>query len=226
MRTEVKICGLSDAESIEAALEAGADYIGFAFFERSPRNVTLDRATALAARARGKAGIVALTVDAADALLAEIAEELRPDFLQLHGSETSARVADIRARTHCAVIKVVGVAASTDLDGVPSCPADRYLLDAKPPRGATRPGGLGRTFDWTMLDGFAPPAPWFLAGGLTCENVAEALSIARPTGVDVSSAVESAPGRKDPALIHAFITAVRAVERPLRRAAGSPELRA
>jgi phosphoribosylanthranilate isomerase len=219
MPTEIKICGLSDEESVDAALAAGADFVGFAFFARSPRNVTLDRAAALAARARGRAAIVALTVDAADSMLAEIAATLRPDLLQLHGSETPERVGLIRANTGRPVMKVVGVAGAEDLAALDAYGlADRFLLDAKPPRDASRPGGNGKPFDWSLLRGFAPAKPWILSGGLNPANVAAALKATGAAGVDVSSGVESAPGKKSPALIHAFVAAVRTAGAPARLA--------
>jgi phosphoribosylanthranilate isomerase len=220
MPTEIKICGLSDPEGVDAALAAGADYVGFVFFEKSPRNVELDHAAMLAARARGKAGIVALTVDADGMILQGIVDKLRPDLLQLHGSETPERVASIRERAGRPVIKVIGVAKRADLGAVKEYAADRFLLDAKPARGATRPGGLGRTFDWSILEDFNSPVPWFLSGGLNPMNVEAAVRAVRPTGIDVSSGVESAPGQKDPALIRAFVAAVRAADQPPRRAAG------
>jgi phosphoribosylanthranilate isomerase len=210
MPTEVKICGLSEPESVDAALDAGADFVGFVFFPRSPRNVALERAAALAERARGRAGIVALTVDADDSLLAAIMETVRPDLLQLHGDETPERVAAIAALTGCAAMKVLLVATREDLRAADRYPAaTRFLLDAKPPKGAARPGGNAARFDWSFLDRFAPGRPWLLAGGLGPANVAAALARTRAPGVDVSSGVESAPGRKDPALIRAFIRAVR-----------------
>jgi len=219
MPTEVKICGLSDEESVDAALAAGADLVGFVFFPKSPRDVALDRAASLAARARGRAGIVALTVDADDSLLGEIAATLRPDFLQLHGRETPERVAFIRAENRRPVMKVVGVSAAEDLKALAAYgAADRFLLDAKPPRGATRPGGNGAPFDWAVLAEFSSPKPWFLSGGLTPANVAAAVQATGTAGVDVSSGVETAPGRKDPALIHAFVAAVRGCDAPARRA--------
>jgi phosphoribosylanthranilate isomerase len=218
MPTEVKICGLSDEESVDAALAAGADLVGFAFFARSPRNITLDRAAVLASRARGKAAIVALTVDADDRLLSEIAATLRPDLLQLHGAETPERVAFIRAENRRPVMKVVGVSDAADLTALAAYDAaDRFLLDAKPPRDATRPGGNGVPFDWAVLADFSSPRPWFLSGGLTPANVGAAVQATGAAGVDVSSGVETAPGRKDPALIHAFVAAVRSADAPARR---------
>ena len=205
----VKICGLSTPETLDAALAAGADQIGLVFFPKSPRNVSLDRARALADRARGRAEIVALTVDAADAELDIIVEEVRPDWFQLHGRETPERVAAVKARSGRRVMKAVGVAIKADLAGAAIYvgTTDRLLLDAKPPKGAILPGGNGVAFDWSILHGFAEP--FMLSGGLSPENVADAIRVAHPAAVDVSSAVETAPGRKDPDLIAAFITAAR-----------------
>jgi phosphoribosylanthranilate isomerase len=213
MPTEVKICGLSDEESVDAALAAGADFVGFLLFPPSPRNVSLERAAALAGRARGKAGIVVVTVDGDDSLFRAVAESLRADLLQLHGKESPARVKSIGAMTGMPVMKAIGVSARSDLGAVSDYTVDRLLLDAKPPRDATRPGGHGVAFDWGVLDEFAPGRPWFLSGGLEPKNVTEALQATRPPAVDVSSGVESAPGRKDPARILAFIEAVRAFDR-------------
>jgi phosphoribosylanthranilate isomerase len=222
MPVEVKICGLSDEEGVDAALRAGADFVGFVFFPPSPRNIAPARAAALAARARGKTRVAALTVDADDRRLAEIVEILRPDLLQLQGRETPERVAAVRTRFGRPVMKAIGVAAAADLaETARYAAADRFLLDAKPPKGATRPGGNGAAFDWTILAGFACPKAWLLAGGLTPDNVAGALAASGAAGVDVSSGVETAPGKKDPALIHAFVAAVRAFERPLPRFAGA-----
>ncbi len=213
MLTEVKICGLSGEEGVDAALEAGADFVGFVLFPPSPRNVPLKRAAALAARARGKARVVVLTVDGDDALLREIAATLRPDLLQLHGKETPKRVIALRAMTRVAVMKAIGVGASSDLAVIADYEMDRLLLDARPPRDATRPGGHGIAFDWSVLQHFSWPDPWFLSGGLEAGNVGAALQATRAPGVDVSSGVESAPGKKDSSRIHAFIQAVRAFDR-------------
>lgn len=220
MPTEVKICGLSDEESVDAALAAGADFVGFVLFPPSPRNVTIGQAVPLMRRARGKAGIVALLVDPDDRFLDDVVCTLDPDHLQLHGRETPERVAWIGRNYETPVIKAVGIGAADDLGLLDaySEAADRLLLDAKPPRDATRPGGHGSTFDWSILKGHAPMMPWFLSGGLNPDNVAEALAVTGAAGVDVSSGVESAPGRKDPTLIRAFVAAVRAAERPQRLA--------
>ncbi|MGH6925462.1 MAG: phosphoribosylanthranilate isomerase [Propylenella sp.] len=213
MPTEVKICGLSEEESVDAALQAGADFVGFMLFPPSPRNVSLERAAALAARARGRAKIVAVTVDGDDTLFRGIAETLRPDILQLHGKETPERVSAIRAAFGISVMKVFGVATRNDLSAYADYSTDRLLLDAKPPKDATRPGGHGVAFDWTILAGFAPSVPWFLSGGLDPKNVATALRATRAPGVDVSSGVESAPGKKDLGRIDAFVRAVRDFDR-------------
>jgi phosphoribosylanthranilate isomerase len=225
MPTEVKICGLSDEEGVDAALDAGADFLGFVFFPPSPRNVALDRAASLAARAGGRALVAALTVDADDALLLAIARMLRPDLLQLHGREAPERVDAIRAATKLPVMKVISVASAADLGRAARYPAaDRLMFDAQAPKEATRPGGYGIAFDWSILDGFASDRPWLLAGGLNPANVREALRQTNAPGVDVSSGVESAPGRKDPALIRAFVQAVRdfdgtALRKPTRAGA-------
>ncbi len=206
----VKICGLSTAETLEAALAAGADMIGLVFFPKSPRHVGLDRAAALATQARGRAAIVALTVDADDAALQAITEAAEPDWFQLHGKESPARVAAVRALTGRPVMKACGVSAGAEAlkaaaryGGV----AERLLLDAKPPADATLPGGNGRTFDWTVLTGLDLPIPFMLSGGLTAANVTDALCVPGCVGVDVSSGVETAPGVKDGGLIAAFVSA-------------------
>ena len=211
MPTEIKICGLSEAESVDAALEAGADLVGFVFFARSPRNISPERAAALAERARGRATIVALTVDAEPAFLADLVTTMRPDLLQLHGRETPECVEAIRRDTGLPVMKAIGIASAADLDRVHDYPlAETLLLDAKPPEGATRPGGNGAAFDWSLLKNFRDVRPWLLSGGLDAANVAAALAATGAPGVDVSSGVESAPGRKDSGMIRDFIAVVRA----------------
>ncbi len=211
MATEVKICGLSTAPTLDAALDAGADFVGLVFFPPSPRHVAPADAAALAARARGRAGIVALTVDADDALLAEIVAAIRPDVLQLHGRETPARAADLAARHDVEVWKAIGVGTAADLAAASPYlgAADRILFDAKPPKDATRPGGNARAFDWTLLAGLDLAKPFVLSGGLDAGNVAQALRVTGAPAVDVSSGVERAPGDKDPDNIREFLRAVR-----------------
>lgn len=207
----VKICGLSTPETVTAALEAGADMVGFVFFPKSPRNVSLEAAGRLAALARGRAQVVALTVDADDALLAGIVAAVRPDWLQLHGHESAERVAVVRARYARPVMKAFGIRAADDLRAATGygAVADRLLFDAKPPQNAALPGGNGVSFDWNLLANIDPARPFMLSGGLGIDNVGEAVRRTRPFGVDVSSGVESAPGLKDPARIAAFVAAAR-----------------
>ncbi|HEY0219600.1 MAG TPA: phosphoribosylanthranilate isomerase [Afipia sp.] len=207
----VKICGLSTPETLNAALDAGADMVGFVFFEASPRHVSLDRARELSRQVKGRALKVALSVDADDAALANIAETLRPDWLQLHGDESVARVRDIKQKFGLPVMKAIGVKTKDDLVSVPgfNAVADRIMFDARAPKDATRPGGLGVPFDWHVLDGITGDRSFLLSGGLSTDNVAEAIRIVRPGGVDVSSGVESALGVKDPEMIRAFIRAAR-----------------
>lgn len=221
MHTEVKICGLSDAESVDAALEAGANLLGFVFFPKSPRNLTLEKAIPLMRRCRGKAQLVALMVDPEQTLLDDVAGHLAPDLIQLHGRESPDRVTQISADTGVPVMKAVGVASRADLAALAGyASAARLLLDAKPPHGATRPGGNGAPFDWALLNGFSHARPWLLSGGLNAANVGAAMRATGATGVDVSSGVERAPGVKDPALIRAFVAAVRAAETSDQRLAG------
>lgn len=213
MALEVKICGLKTDEAVAAALDAGADLVGFVFFPKSPRNVSIDEAARLAAPARGRAKIVALAVDPDDALVDAIAARLAPDLLQLHGHESPERVAAIRARAGIAVMKALPVAEAADLDGVPGYVphVDRLLFDAKPPRTATAlPGGNGLAFDWRLIRDLDPGRPIMLSGGLDPSNVAQAIEVTGVRAVDVSSGVERAPGDKDPALIAAFIRNARA----------------
>jgi phosphoribosylanthranilate isomerase len=207
----VKICGLSSEETIDAALDAGADMIGLVLFPKSRRSVAVARAAALAERARGRAEIVALTVDMDDGELASVARTLKPDWLQMHGSESVEAVEAARSSLGVKVMKALPVSTSADLDRASryAAVADRLLLDAKPPKGADRPGGHGRPFDWTLLRGFTAPVPYLLSGGLTPQNVEEAVRISGAPGVDVSSGVETAPGKKDPDLIRAFVAAAR-----------------
>ena len=211
----VKICGLSTEETLDAALDAGAERIGLVFFPRSPRHVGLDRAAELAARARGRAAIVALVVDADDTTLDAIVVAAAPDRLQLHGGETPARLEAIRARYGRPVVKALGISSAADLAVVPAyaAVADEILFDAKPPKGARLPGGNGVPFDWRILRGLDLAVPFMLSGGLDPGNVGEALRVTRAPAVDVSSGVETAPGVKDPALIAAFVEAARAARR-------------
>lgn len=211
MAADIKICGVGTAESVVAAAEAGATMIGLVFFGPSPRNLSLAEGAVLAGLARGRLTVVALTVDADDALLARIAAEVRPDVLQLHGRETPERARALRDRFGIAVMKAVGVAEPSDLETARAYAGsvDRLLLDGKPPPGASRPGGNAARFDWRLAAGFDPGVPWLLSGGLAPENVAEALAVSGAPGVDVSSGVESAPGVKDSTLIRAFVAAAR-----------------
>jgi phosphoribosylanthranilate isomerase len=213
----VKICGLSTAETLDVALEAGADAVGFVFFPPSPRHLGYDAARALGARVKGRAEKVALSVDADDAMLAAAVEALRPDALQLHGNETPARVAAIKQRFGLPVMKAIAIEARGDLAAIADYVgvADRLLFDARAPREATRPGGLGKAFDWRLLENLDPGIPFMLSGGLDADNVAEALRITRARSVDVSSGVERSPGEKDPDKIRAFVRAARAAEAEL-----------
>ena len=260
--TRVKICGLTTPETVEAAIKAGADYLGFMLYPRSPRALTPEQAAPLMEQSAGRVGRVVVTVDPNDDLLAAIAA-LRPDLIQLHGRETPERVAAVRERTGAPVVKVVPIANADDLATAAAYDADHLMFETKPPADAERPGGLGVPFDWTLLSinsalipakagtqdpalgaevagraateptrgGLGPglrrgeradgersdtPRPtlqaplWFLAGGLTPGNVAEAIRVTGAPAVDVSSGVESAPGVKDPALIAAFVRAAKA----------------
>jgi phosphoribosylanthranilate isomerase len=208
----VKICGLSSPDTLETALDAGADFVGFVRFAKSPRHVELDRARALSEQARGRALRAVLVVDPQDAALAETVEAIDPDLIQLHGAETPERVAAIRARFGRPVMKAIGIAEAADLGEVTRhAGADRLLLDAKPPRSPDAlPGGNGVAFDWRLLAGLDPTLSFMLSGGLTPENVAAAIELTGARAVDVSSGVESRPGLKDPAKIEAFVRAARA----------------
>lgn len=216
----IKICGLSTPETLEAALAAGAEMIGLNFHPKSPRYVTPQRAAELAAQARGRTGIVALVVDYEPEQAAELARIVRPDWMQLHGRETPEQVAAIKAATGLPVMKALGIAAAADLEQVARYHgvADRILLDAKPPKDAAYPGGHGRPFDWTLLSNLDPAFRFMLSGGLDPANVAEAVGIAKPDGVDVSSGVESAPGIKDARKIAEFVRAARAAAEDLKKA--------
>ena len=219
----IKICGLKTPEALDVALESGADLVGFVFFAPSPRNLALETARMLGERVKGRAGKVALTVDADDATLADIVAALKPDMLQLHGSETPERVTAVRARFGLPAMKALPIAERADLARIERYAkvADRLLFDARAPKEATRPGGLGKPFDWTLLRDIDVNIPFMLSGGLDAGNVAEALHITRAGGVDVSSGVERAPGEKDVEKIRAFIRAARAAEQSLKLVASS-----
>lgn len=212
MDTRVKICGLKTPEAVEAATEAGAHYLGFVFFEKSPRHVELSVARNLALEVPVGVAKVALVVNASDADLDRITGEVPLDMLQLHGAENPERVAEIRARYGLPVMKAVGVAAPEDVGALDAygMVADQILVDAKAPKGAVLPGGNGLAFDWRLIAKRGWNAPWMLAGGLTPENVVQAVQMTGAKQVDVSSGVESAPGVKDAGLIRAFIEAIRA----------------
>jgi phosphoribosylanthranilate isomerase len=214
MSLTVKICGLSTRETLDVALQAGADMVGFVFFPASPRHIGLNMARDLGRQARGRALKVALTVDADDATLANIVETLQPDILQLHGRETVARLRDIKQAFGLPVMKAIAVETPSDLASLAgyAAVADRILFDARPPKEATRPGGLGAVFDWHVLENLDLKRPFMVSGGLHAGNVAEAVRVSRAGGVDVSSGVERAPGVKDPEMIRAFIRAARATE--------------
>jgi phosphoribosylanthranilate isomerase len=213
----VKICGLKTPGALEAALDAGADLVGFVFFPPSPRNVGYEVARALGEQVRGRAQKVALSVDATDEQLAAIIAALEPDLLQLHGNETPERVVMVRTRFGRPVMKALPIAERADLSRVRlyEKAADRLLFDARAPREATRPGGLGRSFDWTLLENLRITVPFMLSGGLDAGNVAQALRVTQASAVDVSSGVEHAPGEKDREKIHAFVAAARAAAREL-----------
>ena len=210
----IKICGLKTPEALDVALESGADLVGFVFFPPSPRTIGWEAARTLGARVHGRAGKVALTVNATDETLGAIVEALAPDMLQLHGSEPPERVAVVRSRFGLPVMKALPIAERSDLSPIRiyAHVADRIIFDARAPEAATRPGGLGTPFDWTLLKGVDPGVPFMLSGGLDMDNVAEALRITNAPGVDVSSGVERSAGVKDPAKIRAFIRAARAAD--------------
>jgi phosphoribosylanthranilate isomerase len=210
----IKICGLSTPETLDTALEAGADMVGFMFFPPSPRHLPLAVASELGRRVAGRARKVAVTVDADDATLDSIVDALKPDILQLHGKESPVRLGDIKRQFGLEVMKVLAVETAADLAGLSAyaAVADRILFDARPPKGATRPGGLGTVFDWHLLQGLDLELPFMVSGGLTVDNVAEAVRVTRAGGIDVSSGVERAPGVKDVQMIKDFIRAARVIE--------------
>ena len=208
----VKICGLTTSEDLAAAVEAGTRYVGFNFFPKSPRYVDIGQATQLASEVPFGVAKVALVVDETDLFLDELTSTVAIDMLQLHGKETPARVAEIKARYGLPVIKAIGIAGPEDVRNIDeySRVADQLLIDAKAPKGADLPGGNGVPFDWRLLaDKKYWTVPWMLAGGLTVDNVAEAIRLTGAKQVDLASAVESSPGRKDPAKMQAFVKAAQ-----------------
>src|ERR1700744_3091745 len=210
----VKICGLSTSETLDVALQAGADMVGFVFFPPSPRHISLETARELGRQVKGRALKVALTVDADDATLSNIVETLKPDLLQLHGKESVARLRDIKHAFGVPLMKVLAVETAADLAPLSGFAAvvDRILFDARAPKGATRPGGLGTAFDWHALENLDLKLPFVVSGGLTADNVADAIRITRAGGVDVSSGVERCPGIKVPEMIRAFIRPPRGTQ--------------
>jgi phosphoribosylanthranilate isomerase len=214
MALSIKICGLKTPEALDVALESGADLVGFVFFASSPRNLGLEAARALGQRVQGRAGKVALTVDANDETLLAIVTALKPDMLQLHGTETPDRVVAVRTRFGLPVMKALPIAERKDISPIRlyANVVDRLIFDARAPQDATRPGGLGKSFDWTLLQGINAGVPFMLSGGLDTDNVAEAIRITGAPGVDVSSGVERSAGVKDPDKIRAFIRAARSAD--------------
>ncbi|PKU23409.1 phosphoribosylanthranilate isomerase [Telmatospirillum siberiense] len=208
---KVKICGLTDEDAVEAALEAGADFLGVVFFDKSPRGLSPLRAAEILQWVPEEVRKVGLFVEPDDALLNEVMNQVRLDFFQLHGAETPERVEQVRQEFGMPVIKAVGISAAADLDAAAAYAevADWLMFDAKAPAGASRPGGNAQAFDWSILKDRKWPCPWFLAGGLTEANVAEAIRLSGAKAVDVSSGVESAPGVKDADLIAKFIAAAK-----------------
>jgi len=213
--TRVKICGLSTPDTVRASVDAGADYLGFNFFPRSPRYVTPELAAELGRLVPDHVLNVALAVDADNATLDGIVAALKPDILQLHGAETPERLVEIKSRYGLTLMKAIPISGPEDLEKVALYhdSADLLLFDAKPPKSMENalPGGNGLIFDWSLLAGQKPDAPWMLSGGLTVENVREAIEITGAEAVDVSSGVETGPGQKDPALIEKFIRAAKSV---------------
>jgi len=210
MSLDIKICGLKTGEALDAALSGGASHVGFIFFPKSPRNIAPDEAGRLRQAARGRAKAVAVSVDADDAALDAIVAAMAPDMLQLHGDETPERVAAVKARYGMPVMKAFSIRDAGDLATIEPYRgvADRFLFDAKPPRGAELPGGNGVPFDWRVLAALPSGTDYMLSGGLNAGNISEALRLVSPSGIDISSGVETAPGVKDVALIEAFFRAV------------------
>lgn len=211
---DIKICGLKTADTLATALDAGATHVGFTFFPKSPRNIVPEEAGRLRRAVQGRAKVVAVTVDADNATLDRIVSSVSPDMLQLHGNESPERVAEVRKRYLLPVIKAFSISSAADFEKTAAYTeiADRLLFDAKPPAGSELPGGNGTSFDWRLLTQLDIGGDYMLSGGLTAANVGDAIRLARPRGIDVSSGVERAPGIKDKALIGDFFRAVRAAE--------------
>ena len=206
----VKICGIKTHDLLDATIAAGADMVGFMHFARSPRHVSIDELGSLISAARGRVESCVVLVNPDNSTVAEVAA-LGPDWIQLHGPETPHRVEAIRDAAGVEIMKALPIGSAEDIAQVAAFAevADRILLDAKPPKGADRPGGLGASFDWTLLEALDPSIPFMLSGGLTPENVADAVRQVRPMGIDASSGLETAPGVKNKKLIEAFIRNAR-----------------
>ncbi len=215
MLLDIKICGLKTPDAVAAALDGGASHIGFIFFEKSPRNLMPEDAGRLREAARGRARSVAVTVNADNAFLDHVVTAVQPDMLQLHGKESPERVEEIKGRYGLPVMKAFSVSEPEDLGAIAPYLglADRFLFDAKPPKGSQLPGGNGVAFDWRMLAALDPSVDYMLSGGLNAANIGDALRLVTPNGIDISSGVESAPGVKDAALIDEFFRAVRRADK-------------
>ena len=210
---EIKICGISTEAAIDALVAGGAAYMGLIFFERSPRHVSLEQASGLSSHAGSRVGKVAVTVDASDDYIGEIVTAVKPDMLQLHGSETPERAKQLDSRFGLPIMKSIAVGERSDLDKIAPYEGivDRFLFDAKPPSGSNLPGGNGVAFEWEIMDGLPDNVPYMLSGGLDATNIQRAIRLSGATAVDVSSGVESAPGIKDPRLIEAFLKICREI---------------
>lgn len=214
MSIQVKICGITSADAADAAMRAGAEFVGLNFHPGSPRNLKPEQASSLAIRMRGRSRLVVLLADAGDEAIAVAVAAAKPDFIQLHGRENPERIAAVRLRFGLPIIKAFAIAEANDLVEVSKFEnvADMFLFDAKAPPNASRPGGHGAAFDWQLLRGRTFSRPWLLAGGITADNVGRAIRAAEAPGVDVSSGVEISPGLKSPDMIRDFVAAVRAAE--------------
>lgn len=210
MVLDIKICGLKTPDAVNAALDAGASHIGFIFFPKSPRNIAPSEAAILREAAKDRAKVVAVTVDADDATLDAIVDAVKPGMLQLHGRETPERVRIVKTRYGLPVMKAFAIREASDLEVITPYKgvADRFLFDAKPPKGADLPGGNGVSFEWSLLDALDEGVDYMLSGGLNADNIAEALQKTRAPGIDISSGVERAPGEKDVRLIEEFFQAI------------------